>query len=29
LKYNNDVLAIDPENEKAKQMIEALKRVIK
>jgi len=29
LKYNNDVLAIDPENEKAKQMVEALKRVIK
>ena len=29
LKYNKDVLAIDPENEKAKQMIEALKRVVK
>jgi len=29
LKYNNDVLAIDPENEKAKQMVEALKRVVK
>jgi len=29
LKYNHDVLAIDPENEKAKQMVEALKRVIK
>jgi len=29
LKFNNDVLAIDPENEKAKQMVDALKRVIK
>ena len=29
MKYNKDVLAIDPENEKAKQMVEALKRVIK
>ncbi|MBN1199726.1 MAG: tetratricopeptide repeat protein [Bacteroidales bacterium] len=29
LKYNNSVLAIDPENEKAKQMVEALKRVVK
>ncbi|MBN1200156.1 MAG: tetratricopeptide repeat protein [Bacteroidales bacterium] len=29
LKYNNEVLAIDPENEKAKQMVEALKRVVK
>ncbi|MBL7137916.1 MAG: hypothetical protein ISS17_03990 [Bacteroidales bacterium] len=29
LKYNYDVLAIDPENEKAKQMVEALKRVVK
>jgi len=29
LKFNNDVLAIDPENEKAKQMVEALKRVVK
>lgn len=29
MKFNKDVLAIDVENEKAKQMIEALKRVIK
>ncbi|MBE0648730.1 MAG: hypothetical protein IH596_13220 [Bacteroidales bacterium] len=29
LKFNNHVLAIDPENEKAKQMVEALKRVVK
>ncbi len=29
LKFNNDVLAIDPENEKARQMVEALKRVVK
>lgn len=29
LKYNNEVLAIEPENEKAKQMVEALKRVVK
>lgn len=29
LKYNYNVLAIDPENEKAKQMVEALKRVVK
>jgi len=29
LKYNYDVLVIDQENEKAKQMVEALKRVVK
>ncbi len=29
LKFNYDVLTIDPKNEKAKQMVEALKRVVK
>lgn len=29
LKFNNEVLAIDPDNDKAKQMVEALKRVVK